>query len=107
VRVRSYPTRAMTRPIANVGTIDHLLERASLLLTNYHAECNKSAASRETEFWRGNLSGFRFAVGEIYGEDVIHGVLEDARKNTGLGVPPAGRLDSDGKFLGPDSEANF
>jgi hypothetical protein len=97
----------MTRRNPNVDTVGHLLEKASFLLTNYHAECDKNAASRETEFWRGNLSGFRFAVGEIYGEDVIHGVLEDARKNTGLGIPPAGKLDSDGKFLGADSEANF
>ncbi len=97
----------MTRRNPNVDTVGHLLEKASILLANYHAECVKNAASRETEFWRGNLSGFRFAVGEIYGEEVIHGLLEDARKNTGLGIPPGGRLDSDGKFLGVDSEANF
>ena len=83
------------------------MEKTSFLLANYHAECEKNAASRETEFWRGNLSGFRFAVAEIYGEDVIHEILEDARKNTGHGIPPGGRLDSDGKFLGPDSEADF
>jgi len=97
----------MTRRNPNADTVVHLLEKATVLLANYHAECEKNAASRETEFWRGNLSGFRFAVGEIYGEDVIHGVLEDARKNTGLGIPPSGKLDSDGKFLGADSEANF
>jgi hypothetical protein len=97
----------MTRRSPNVDTLGHLLEKASFLLTNYHAECNKNAAGRETEFWRGNLSGFRFAVGEIYGQEVIHGVLEDARKHTGLGIPPAGKLDSHGKFLGADSEANF
>jgi hypothetical protein len=97
----------MTRRNPNADTVVHLLEKATVLLANYHAECEKNAASRETEFWRGNLSGFRFAVGEIYGEDVIHGVLEDARKNTGLGIPPGGKLDSDGNFLGADSEANF
>lgn len=97
----------MTRRSPNAETVDHLLEKASFLLTNYHAECDKNAASRETEFWRGNLSGFRFAVAEIYGEDVIHGVLEDARKKTGHGIPPVGRLDSNGKFLGLDSEADF
>jgi hypothetical protein len=42
-----------------------------------------------------------------YGRDIIHGVLEDARKNTALEIPPIGELDSEGKFLGPDSEADF
>jgi hypothetical protein len=97
----------MTRRSPNAETVGHLLEKASFLLSNYHAECDKNAASRETEFWRGNLSGFRFAVLEIYGEDVIHTVLENARKDTGLGIPPIGRLDSNGKFLGLDSEADF
>jgi hypothetical protein len=97
----------MTRRNPNADTVGHLLGKVTVLLSNYHAECEKNAASRETEFWRGNLSGFRFALGEIYGEGVIHEVLEDARKKTGLGIPPAGRLDSDGKFLGADSEANF
>jgi hypothetical protein len=97
----------MTRRNPNADTVVHLLEKATVLLSNYHAECEKNAASRETEFWRGNLSGFRFAVGEIYGDEVIHGVLQDARKKTGLGVPPAGTLDCDGKFLGADPEANF
>jgi len=97
----------MTLRKPNLDTVGHLLEKASFLLTQYHAECVRNAASRETEFWRGNLSGFRFAVREIYGEELIHGVLEDARKKTGLGIPPAGTLDSEGKFLGADSEANF
>ncbi len=91
----------------NTKEVGHLIEKASFLLSSYHAECSKNAASRETEFWRGNLSGFRFAVLEIHGEDVIHGVLEDARKKTGLGIPPIGRLDSNGKFRGIDSEADF
>jgi hypothetical protein len=97
----------MTRRNPNVDTLGHLLAEASFLLTSYHSECERNAASRETEFWRGNLSGFRFAVGEIYGDAVIHTVLEQARKNTGFGIPPAGRLDSHGKFLGADAEANF
>lgn len=97
----------MTRRSPNAETINHLLDRVSLLLKTYHAECHRSAASRETEFWRGNISGFRYAVEEIYGQDVIHGVLEDARKNSGLDIPPIGELDSQGKFLGTDSEADF
>jgi hypothetical protein len=97
----------MTRWNPNADAVGYLLEKVTVLLPNYHAECEKNAASREKEFWRRNLSGFRFAVGEIYGEDVIHEVLEDARKKTGLGIPPAGRLHSDGEFLGADSEANF
>jgi hypothetical protein len=97
----------MTRQSPNAETIGHLVDQVSLLLKAYHAECKKSAASRETEFWRGNISGFRCAVGEIYGQDVIHRVLEDARKNSGLQIPPIGELDAQGKFLGPDKEADF
>ena len=97
----------MTRRSPNAETIAHLVDQVSFLLKTYHAECHKSAVSRETEFWRGNISGFRYAVGEIYGQEVIHGVLEDSRKNTGLEIPPIGELDSHGKFLGPDSEADF
>jgi hypothetical protein len=97
----------MTRRNPNAETIGHLAAKASFLLKTYHAECHRSAASRETEFWRGNISGFRYAIGEIYGHDVIHGVLLDVRKNTGLEVPPIGELDSEGKFLGVDPEADF
>jgi hypothetical protein len=97
----------MTRRGPNVETIAHLVDQSSFSLTTYHAECGKNAASRETEFWRGNISGFRYAVGEIYGREVIHGVLEDVRTNTGLEIPHVGELDAQGKFLGPDSEADF
>jgi hypothetical protein len=97
----------MTPRNPNVKTTAHLLERSSLLLKTYHAECDKNAASRETEFWRGNLSGFRYAVGEIYGRDVIHEILDDVRKKTGLDIPPIGELDSEGKFLGIDPDADF
>jgi hypothetical protein len=97
----------MTRRSPSPTTIGHLVEKGSFLLTAYHAECDKSAASRETEFWRGNLSGFRYTVGEIYGQDVIHETLENVRKSTGLEIPPIGELNSDGKFLGTDPDADF
>jgi hypothetical protein len=97
----------MTHRSPNASTIGHLVEQSSLLLKTYHAECHKNAASRETEFWRGNLSGFRYAVGEIYGREVIQEILGDVRKNTGLDIPPIGELDSKGKFLGSDSDADF
>ena len=97
----------MTRRSLNTETVGHLVSQVSFLLNTYHAESHKNAASRETEFWRGNISGFRYAVGEIYGQDAVHGVLEDARKSTGLEVPPIGGLDPQGKFVGPDSEADF
>ena len=97
----------MTRQIPSVDTIDRLINQSSFLLKAYHAECDKNAASRETEFWRGNLSGFRYAVGEIYGREVVHRVLEGVRTNTGLEIPPIGELDAQGKFLGPDVEADF
>jgi hypothetical protein len=97
----------MTHRSPNVKTISHLVGQGSFLLKTYHAECDKNAASRETEFWRGKLSGFRYAVGEIYGRNVIHEILEDVRKNTGLDIPPIGELDSKGMFLGTESDADF
>ena len=97
----------MTRQTPALEITDHLVERGSFLLKAYHTECAKSAASRETEFWRGNLSGFRYAVGEMHGSDVIHEVLENIRKNTGLEIPPVGEMNSEGKFLGTDSESDF
>jgi hypothetical protein len=97
----------MTRRSPNAETISHLVEKGSVLLMAYHAECNRSAASRETEFWRGNLSGFRYTVGEIYGQEVVQETLENVRKNTGLGIPPIGELNPEGKFLGTDADADF
>jgi hypothetical protein len=97
----------MTRPRSNAETRSYLVEQVSFLLKTYHLECHKGAASRETEFWRGSISGFRYAVGEIYGHDVIHRVLEDMRKNTGLEVPPIGELSSEGKFLGRGLGSRF
>jgi len=43
----------MTRRSPSPATIGHLVEKGAFLLTPYHAECEKSAGSRETEFWRG------------------------------------------------------
>jgi len=97
----------MTHHRPNAKTMGHLVKQGSFVLRTYHAECDKNAASRETEFWRGNLSGFRYAIGEIYGQDVVHEILEDVRKNTSLDIPPIGELDSQGKFLGTDSDADF
>jgi hypothetical protein len=97
----------MTRRSPNVETVGQLVEKGGFMLKAYHAECDKNAASRETEFWRGNISGFRYAVGEMYGQEAIHGVLEEVRKTTGLDIPPIGELDPEGKFVGPDSEADF
>ena len=96
-----------TRQTPTLEITGQLVKRGSFLLRAYHTECHKSAASRETEFWRGNLSGFRYAVGEMYGQEVIHEVLQDIRKSTALEIPPIGEMNSEGKFLGCDSDADF
>ena|ERR1700722_12048085 len=96
-----------TRQTVSLEITSHLVKRGTFLLKAYHAECDKSAASRETEFWRGNLSGFRYAVGEMYGQEAIHEVLENIRKITDLEIPPMGEMNSEGKFLGADADADF
>ena len=40
-------------------------------LQAFHGFYAKDHKSRETEFWRGNISGFRYAVGEIMGETLF------------------------------------
>jgi hypothetical protein len=96
-----------TRQTPTLEITGQLVKRGSFLLKAYHTECHKSAASRETEFWRGNLSGFRYAIGKMYGQATIRDILENIRKDTALEIPPIGEMNSEGEFLGSDSEADF
>ena len=92
---------------ANAETIDRLAEQAAWLLKIFHEERQRSGASRETEFWRGNFVGMKRALFAIYGEAVKDKVLGRLRQTTNLPIPHRGRLSPTGVPEGFDSDADF
>jgi hypothetical protein len=92
---------------ANAETIDRLAEQLAWLLKTFHEERQRSGASRETEFWRGNFVGMKRALFAIYGEAVKEDVLGRLRQTTNLPIPHRGPLSTTGVPEGFDSDADF
>jgi len=85
-----------------------LIKEGAFLLKVFHDEFAKDKTGRETEYWRGQLAGWRHALDSSFGESVAHSILELVRKRTTLTVPHCGPLSKDlTGYLGTDMEAEF
>jgi hypothetical protein len=72
--------------LQNAETINRLVEQGEALLTTFHAEYEKDPAGVETEFARGEVTGWRTTLHTLYrdyAEDVVNRVLA----KTGLTIP--------------------
>ncbi len=68
--------------LQNAETINRLVEQGELLLKNFHAEYEKDPAGWNTEFARGELTGWRSTLHTLYrdyGEDVVNRAIARAR----------------------------
>ena len=64
--------------LQNAETIHRLVEQGELLLKTFHSEYTKDAAGVETEFARGELTGWRNTLHTVYhdrAEDIINRVV--------------------------------
>ena len=82
------------------------MEQGAFLLKAFHQEFAKDKRSRQTEFWRGELAGWRNTVHSIYGAAVAQDIIDRARHQTNLPVSHCGEPTDDG-YLGFDSAADF
>ncbi|MGA8762287.1 MAG: hypothetical protein WB562_05300 [Candidatus Sulfotelmatobacter sp.] len=68
--------------LQNAETINRLVEQGEFLLKSFHAEQEKDPAGLETEFARGELTGWRSTLHTLYrdyAEDVVNRVLTRTR----------------------------
>ncbi|MGH9433105.1 MAG: hypothetical protein ACRD3T_16360 [Terriglobia bacterium] len=93
-------------PANEETTRDRLVEQGIFLLKAFHDEFTKDASGRETEFWRGELAGWRHTLERIYGEGATHNIIDLVRHGANLPIPHAGTPAGDG-YLGIDLEADF
>lgn len=87
-------------------SVRRLVDEGHYLLKQYHKEYENDPDSHATEFWRGNLAGFRHAVESMYGGQGVSNILRRIRTASGLGIPHSGVKTADG-YLGSDFQADF
>jgi hypothetical protein len=64
--------------LQNAETINRLVEQGEFLLTSFHDEHQKDPAGVETEFARGELTGWRSTLHTLfrdYAEDIVNRVV--------------------------------
>jgi hypothetical protein len=68
--------------LENAETIHRLVEQGELLVTSFYSEYEKDAAGVETEFARGELTGWRNTLHTVYhdrAEDIVKRVVTRTR----------------------------
>ena len=96
----------MPEKYPNPDELLRLTEHGEFLLRSYQSERLKDRTSRDAEFWRGEFTGFRSTLELIYGRGVHADVMRRLR-DAGFKIPHSGLMDSNGGFLGTDSEADW
>jgi hypothetical protein len=93
----------MTEPDA--ATRQRAIDGLTRALQAFHEAERKNPGGRESVSWRGQLGGFRHALGTIFGDRAASSILEAVRRKTNLGFPHIGPVMDNGDILGMDSEA--
>jgi hypothetical protein len=73
---------SMHLALQNAETIHRLVEQGELLVKTFHSEYEKDAAGVETEFARGELTGWRNTLHTVYhdrAEDIVNRVVTRTR----------------------------
>ena len=68
--------------LQNAETIHRLVEQGELLVKTFHSEYEKDAAGAETDFARGELTGWRNTLHTVYhdrAEDIVKRVVTSTR----------------------------
>lgn len=84
--------------------IERLVEDGEMILKVFHQEYSQNPTSRETEFWRGKIAGYRTTLHAIYGRKITEDILDKLREKANLPIPHIGSLSPDGRsYLGLDT----
>jgi len=84
--------------LQNAETINRLVEQGENLLKTYHADYDKDPAGSDTEFVRGELTGWRSTLHTLYrdyGEDVVSRVVTRTHLTIPDGEVPSGAAHAD------------
>jgi hypothetical protein len=88
----------------NEGELKRLAAHGAILLKRFHEEYEKDPENRDTEYQRGQVTGYRHLLDSIYGERQSRQIVEAASSEAGYTIPPAGPMTEDGKgYYGFDS----
>ena len=86
------------------ATSGELVRSGEFWLKAFHQSYAKDPVSRETEFWRGQIAGWKRTLVAAYGASTAEKIILEASKAANLPVPHAGTLSSDGRgYEGFDS----
>jgi hypothetical protein len=86
------------------ATSGELVKRGEFWLKAFHDSYAKDPVSRETEFWRGQIAGWKGTLVAAYGPGTAEKIILRASEVVNLPVPHAGSLSPDGRgYEGFDS----
>jgi hypothetical protein len=74
-------------------------------LKAFHEAEQRKGGGYEAISWRGQLGGFRYALGIVFDQVTTSEILEAVRQQTKLGFPHIGPVMDSGDIQGIDSEA--
>jgi hypothetical protein len=85
-----------------------LASYGAALLKRFHEEYEKDPTHRDTEYARGQVTGYRHLLGFIYGRRQTEMIVDAASREAGYTVPHAGPMSEDGEgYFGFDSGAHM
>jgi hypothetical protein len=91
----------------NESETKRLATYGAMLLKRFHQEFEKDPENRDTEYERGQVTGYRHLLDFIYGERQTGAIVDAASREAGFTIPPAGPMAEDGKgYYGFDSGAH-
>jgi predicted transcriptional regulator len=86
------------------ATSEHLVQDGEFWLKAFHDSYAKDPVGRETEFWRGQVAGWKRTLVSAYGANIAEQIILRASKVANLPVPHSGTLSADGRgYEGFDS----
>jgi predicted transcriptional regulator len=86
------------------ATSDELVKRGEFWLKAFHDSYAKDPVGRETEFWRGQIAGWKRTLVAVLGASTAEGIILRASESANLPVPHGGTLAPDGRgYEGFDS----
>ncbi len=97
----------MTQRMLDTAVRKGIVEDLADMLRNFHDAKERNEGGSESLSRRGHLGGYRRALGRLYGERIASGLLEAARKETGLQFPHMGPVHDDGTIYNVDMEAGY
>jgi hypothetical protein len=86
------------------ATSGELVRSGEFWLKAFHESYAKDPVGRETEFWRGQIAGWKRTLVAAYGASTAEKIIFQASEAANLPVPHAGTLSPDGRgYEGFDS----